>query len=213
MLNKENVSFFWIFPEFTDKGQPLVILFKARINFRVICSVFERIIANKTESLQIHFIHVSHDWVLAQKLKSVILKGMKKYKIESVMVTTLDMWRRHLITKEKMIDFCKGKEDLKESVNDDLESFFEDIRLGKKPKGEVATYFLPKLTEDELDLVEEKDNGFMKTFWREMDADVDKAEMDASESDSKYVYGYSYRKTFTIENPLPKNDSNGCSLQ
>ena len=72
------------------------------------------------------------------------------------MVTTLDMWRRNLITKEKMIDFCKGKESRKESVNDDLESFFEDIQLGKNRNDFVRTYFLPKLTEDELDLVEEK---------------------------------------------------------
>ena len=110
----------------------MVILLKARINFRVICSAFERILANETESLQIHFIHVSHDWVLAQKVKSVILKGMKKYKIESVMVSSFYMERWNLITKEKMVDHCKGKTIEKESVNDDLESFFEDIRLSKE---------------------------------------------------------------------------------
>ena len=129
------------------------------------------------------------------------------------MVTTLDMERWNLITREKMMRFCKGKEYAKQSVNDDLESFFEDVRLGNEPNFYAQTYFLPKLTEDELDLVEEKDDDFMKTFWREMDADVDKAEMDASESDSKFVDVWCGRKTYTIENSLPKNNSNHCSLQ
>ena len=139
---------------------------------------------------------------------------MEKYEIESVMVTTLYMWRRNLITKEIMMDHCKGNDKWrKKSVNDDLESFFEDIRLGKEPNDEVYTYFLPKLTEDELDLVEENDYDFMQTFSRGMIADVDKAEMAASESDSKYVYGSCLRETFTIENPSPKINSNCCSLQ
>ena len=169
---------------------------------------------NKTEDLEIHFVYAGdYYYYYDGPLRSIILKGMKKYEIESVMVTNLYMRRWKLITKEKMVNFCKGKKVEKESVNDDLESFFEDIRLGKKPKGEVDTYFLPKLTEYELDLVEEKDEDFMKTFWYRMDADVDKAKMDSSESDSKFVYGYCYRETDTIKNQLPKNCSNCCSLQ
>ena len=164
--------------------------------------------------MEIHFVFAGDydDWN-EDPLKSIILKGMKKYKIESVMWTALTMWRRNLITKEKMTNYCKGKEDVKESINDDLESFFEDIRLDKKPNDYVSTYFLPKLTEEELDLVEEKDYHFMNTFRAEMLADVDKAEMETSESVSKFVYGYCWRETVTIENPLPKNDPNRCSLQ
>ena len=38
-----------------------------------------------------------------------------------------------------------GEMRTKESVNGDLELFFEDIRRGKKPDGfKVWTYFLPK---------------------------------------------------------------------
>ena len=32
-----------------------------------------------------------------------------------------------------MESYCKGEEDEKDSVNDDLESLFENIRLGKEP--------------------------------------------------------------------------------
>ena len=74
------------------------------------------------------------------------------------------MSRSKLITKERMENYCNGKEYAKESVNDDLEKLFEDLQLGKEPDDDVATYFLPKLTKEELDLVERKDEDFMHTF-------------------------------------------------
>ena len=120
------------------------------------------------------------------------------------MVTIIFMRRWNLITKETTEYYCNGKEEEKESVNDDLEKLFEDIQLGKNPDNDVRTYFLPKLTKEELDLVERKDEDFMQTFYWEMDADVDKAEMMLSESDSKFVWGWGQRKTFTIKNRLPK---------
>ena len=110
------------------------------------------------------------------------------------------MSREHLITVEKMENYCNGKEHEKESVNDDLDSFFEDIRLGKQPKNWAGTYFLPKLTEEELKLAEWKDYDFMQTFYSKMDAGVTNAEMKLSESDSKFVHCYGWRETFTIEN-------------
>ena len=75
---------------------------------------------------------------------------MKKHKIESVMFTRIFMRRWELITTEKMESYCKGQEYEKDSVNDDLESLFENIRLGKEPDETVYTYFLPKLTKKEM---------------------------------------------------------------
>ena len=49
------------------------------------------------------------------------------------MLTSIHMSRLDLATKEAMEKYCKGEEDMKDSVNDDLESFFDDLRLGKKP--------------------------------------------------------------------------------
>ena len=135
------------------------------------------------------------------RLRSFILKGMKKYKIKKVMVTEICMYRAKLITKERMENYCNGKDPIeKESVNDDLEKLFEDIQLGKEPENYKDIYFLPKLTKKELDLVERRDEDFMDTFYAKMDADVDKAEMLQSESDSKYVRSYAVRYTLTIEN-------------
>ena len=118
------------------------------------------------------------------------------------MVTRIYLYRRELITKEKMESFCKGEKRLKDSVNDDLESLFENIRLGKEPDELVSTYFLPKLTEEELELVERRDTSYLQTFYNASNPDVNETEMMLSESDSKYVEGTAWRKTFVIENPF-----------
>ena len=131
------------------------------------------------------------------KLESFILNGMEKHKINSVMVTSIYLQRIRLITKEKMESYCKGEEREKDSVNDDLESLFENIRLGKEPNELVETYFLPKLTEEELELVGRSDYYYIQTFCNPS-PDVGEAEMMLSESDSKYVYGCSKRRTFVL---------------
>ena len=154
--------------------------------------------------LKMHFVHAGdYYWEHEDTFRSLILEGMKRYKIKSVMMTSVDMWRQNMITKEKMEKTYQGKEDThrKKSVNDDLESFLEDLRCGKEPDETVSTYFLPKLTEEELELVERKDRSFLRTF-ELRDPRVKKAESMLSESDSRFVYGLSWRKTFTIEDSL-----------
>ena len=133
------------------------------------------------------------------RLKPLILNGIQKYGIRRAMVTEIRLWRYNLITKERMENYSKGKESEKLSVNDDLESLFDNIRLGKKPDDFVPTYFLPKLTKEEFKFVERKDNNFMHTFMRDMRADVSKAEMELSESDSKFVQALGWRETYTIQ--------------
>ena len=154
--------------------------------------------------MEIHFVYAGgYYWYDDEhRLRSFILKGMKKNNIKKVMVTSIRMSRYRLITKERMENFCNGKEDEKDSVNDDLENLFNDIQLGKKPDDNLGIYYLPKLTKEELDLVERKDEDFMNTFGLGMNADVDKAEMLLSESDSKFVLGDCWRHTYTVEKSL-----------
>ena len=118
-------------------------------------------------------------------------------------MTSIYFYRRNLMTKEEMESYCKGEQYQKDSVNDDLESLFENIRLGKEPDEQVTTYFLPKLTKEELEMVERGDSSYLQTFWdwviEEENPDVDETEMMLSESDSKYVGGWSERKTFVID--------------
>ena len=124
---------------------------------------------------------------------------MNKHTIKKVMVTKLGLFRENLITKEKMENYCKGEENVKQSVNDDLEFFVNDIRQNKVRIGYTWTYFLPKLTKEELNLVERQTNNFMQTFLLGMRANVDKTEMEASKSDSKFVRGMGWRHTFILE--------------
>ena len=158
--------------------------YKEQFDEQVIDSVFEKIVKSKTENIEIHFVYAGdyYCWKDEEPLKSCILKGMEKYRIKKVMMTRIFMRRWNLITKETLENYCNGNEDKEDSVNDDLEKLFADIQLGKKPNDKVRTYFLPKLTKEELDLVERTDYNFMRIFARTMDADVDKAEMVLSES-------------------------------
>ena len=159
---------------------------------------------NKSEDLTLHFVYAGNNfWGDGGRLLSFIRAGMKKHNIKEVMMTKLRMERRNLITKENMKSFCEGKKLRKESVNEDLESLFEKIRLGKQPEFEdVQTYFLPRLTEEELELVEQKDPNYLGTFvWttQNHNPDVDKTSMKLSESDSKFVQGFCWRLTFKVE--------------
>ena len=128
---------------------------------------------------------------------------MKQYKIKSVNVTIINKIRYRIITKEKAEKYFKGKKNEKNSFNDDLETLFEHLRLGNKPDDKaVYTYFAPKLTEEELDLVERKDSNYMQTF---IDRDPGNLSitrrngMRFSESDSKFIQGIGYRKSFKLE--------------
>ena len=90
---------------------------------------------------------------------------MKMHKIKTAMVTFIQMKRFSLINKEEMMDYCNGKKDQKDSVNDALESFYQGIRLGKELKKLCRTYFLPKLPEEEIELVEKNDPFFFQTLY------------------------------------------------
>ena len=123
----------------------------------MIDSALFKITKSEAKEPKIHFVYAGGYYGgYEDTLRSLILIGMMKYKIKSVIVTIINMERTRLITKDKMESFCKGKEYQKDSVNDDLESFLEDLRLGKEPNEAVDTYFLPKLTEKEMELVEKK---------------------------------------------------------
>ena len=80
------------------------------------------------------------------------------------MTTFLNMTKLKIITKEAMEnDYNRGQDFFggNISVNDDLDSFFEDLRHGKEPDEKVRFYFLPKLTEEELELVDRKDANYL----------------------------------------------------
>ena len=81
---------------------------------------------------------------------------MKKYEIQSSMLTMLSMWRWNLITKEKAKEASEGKlknemgwKDKEVSINDDLEIFLINLLNSIEIKEEtVQSFFTPKLTRE-----------------------------------------------------------------
>ena len=65
-------------------------------------------------------------------------------------MTTFSIQKYNLITHEEMKDYYLGK---RESFNNDLETLFENLQLDENINRFRKTYFLPKLTEKEQELV------------------------------------------------------------
>ena len=90
-----------------------------------------------------------------------------------------------------------SKQHLNESVFDDLESMFQHLKSNNEKEAcsknslPVTSYFTPKLTRNQLNLVAMKNELYLKTFRNSkiplLSIDVNEAEMKRSESKSKFV--------------------------
>ena len=139
----------------------------------------------------------------APNLRRIILKKMREYGIQSLILTKITMKRSYLITKETSKKIAEGK--LKKecypqgSINDDLYSFINNLQNSNEVEYESVPSFLHlKLTKEELKLVEEKKEEHMMTYLLELNADVDVEEMKKSNSKDKYVHCTCHRKTFHL---------------
>ena len=91
-------------------------------------------------------------------MKKIVLEKMTKFRINNLMTTNIAMTKTRLITKEKRDDLYKRRErNFKESINDSIETLLEDIRLGHQPNGYYPLFFIPRFTEEEMELIEKKD--------------------------------------------------------
>ena len=134
-------------------------------------------------------------------MRFVFLVLLKKYKIESLIMTFLIMRRENLITKEEVekayVGILNNNDDWKDgklSVNDDLELFFTDLVQNQGYFGERSSnsFFTPKLSQQELELMEQGDFEYLMSFYdyeKGFDPDVDYEKMRMSVSKSKYLHG------------------------
>ena len=153
---------------------------------------------NEANGLKIHFVFAVGCYTTiyrdAMRLSSFIHDGMKQMRnIEEVMVTVLNMKRVRLITNEAMT--MKALNEL--SITDDLQSLFEDLRLGKRPTEEVNSYFFPKLTEAEIELVENYDSFHSECFSSFDPFKISENEQRAGMK-NEFVQGECVRVTFMI---------------
>ena len=198
-----------------------MIFKKERFDREKIFSKIAQLQRNKSRDFKLHVFYAGtyyNEFVRSGKLKSFLLQKLRSRFSKSVMLTMLRMSRDHLITQEKMKNITRGL-DLKEQegVCDDLEHIYEKIKAGKCDSNdqfsvsiyagkveETQSYFLQKLTENEMQLVDMKDENHLATYsWYyaghlngRQNPDVDEKEMKLSHSESKYVKFSCQRKTF-----------------
>ena len=162
-----------------------------------------------------HFIYcgMHYFWDDEDKLRTTLLNKMRNSGIQTAMLTMLNMWRRNLVTKETVQKAYDGK--LKDEINwswisdwmdgksvhDDLDTFFIDLENDAIEEEWVNSFFTPKLTEEELKLVEERNEQHLTTYsdhFHGKNPDVSLKEMKKSDSASKYVHGHCIRQTIYL---------------
>ena len=212
-----------LFPKFSTATVNKHLSSKENLDIGIFEAGIQRAAENSDKDLDTHFIfagnnHHDHDdfgWTqtLLQKvmmipkihgnyeeLETIMRNGMDKYQIKSALLTWVWMCRQDLITQELMKDYYKGKmissEGFhKESVHDDLDSLFYRLQLGENPDGEdVLTFFLPKLTEEEHKLIEDKNFDYLETFMGGLEAGFG-----MNKSDSTFIFGNCSRTSYMID--------------
>jgi len=179
----------------------------------------------RTDDMELHIIYAGLTYwaesiigpgdLYAFYLLMVIYRTMQKYNIKSAILTMISMFKGQLITKEEMEYYYKAHfEDDDDfspttSLQDDLEFFLEQIRRGNDfelwatPPG-LLTFYLPKLTDEEMILVKNKDEDYLRTFMQFYGEespdyisgpDIDEEEMKLSESKSKFAFWVCFRKS------------------
>ena len=169
-----------------------------------------------------HFFYCGHHYFYTNdrtsRLQNMFLTIMRSSGIQSSNLTILHMLRRKLIVKETVEKAYKGKlEEYAVSINDDLESFFVNLQNQKTIKSErVLSFFTPKLTDEEMKLVEERNKLHLGTYafyYAGQNPDFNDKKMKESDSKSKYVLGHCRRRTFplTLESNEKETTENDLS--
>ena len=162
------------------------------------------------EELVPHFFYCGEHYLFTRertrRLEKIFLAKMKHYGVQFSILTQLSMWRWKLVTTETVKKAYQGKlkndeywKDYEGSIHDDVETFFNDLQDRKNIKNEnVRTFFTPKLTEEELKLVEQRNEQHLSTYAHPY-PDVDAKEMKKSDSSSKFVHGRCGRRTIPLK--------------
>ena len=175
-------------------------------NFRILDSAFKNAIPKWSPETDYHFIYAGFNFMTQymkpEKMNSVIVKCMENLKLNSLIFTAVVMVRSHIVTKKVMKEYYKGEFDNNDgfdklSVQDDLDSFFDQASTFYFVNPSTAgMFFLPMLTDEELLLLENKDENYLKLYadyhYGE-NPDVDEADMIESQSKSKFAYCMCFR--------------------
>ena len=188
----------------------------------VIADGVKHIAAFGNDDLIPHFITChcySGYWQLVDEktLKEIFLEKMRKYGIRSAILTKLYLKRWDLRTKEevkqKYLDVREAqlKKDKGENVyverllSDDLESFYTSLQNPERPPkaGHSYIFLMQKLTEEDVTLVENRNNEYLSTFVIDYNRDNEyKKTMEkfkeSSDPESMFSYSYGRRSTSAL---------------
>ena len=182
----------------------------------VIDAAFKSILDHGKHDLMPHFIYSGqyYSGPRIQRLRGILLTKMKSYGIQSAVFTRVFMSRLNLVTKETVKKAYKGAMQndknwkyYQGSINDDLETFIINMQDQKSIKEEMAgSFFTPKLTEEEMKLVEVRNEEHLRTYSAhsvfQLNPDVDVDEMKRSNSRSKFVHARCIRMTELLKAAL-----------
>ena len=137
--------------------------------------------------------------------KALKSKKHGDYPIQTAKVTHIYMKRFRLLTKEEMEMLSTRKYKIlsqvfQQSVHEDLESFNDNCIHGRFQKEKAHTFFFQRLFDEEMQLVENKDELFFKSWnaLHPIQPHVSDARMKMSSSKSKYLYAQCLRQSFIL---------------
>ena len=125
---------------------------------------------------------------------------MKNYNINAIRVTFISLTRDNLFTKDQMEENFKRwyRDNYKKSVGDEVDSFFSmEKRGGHLSYGSQFIEFIPKLTEEEMALVEKQDQNYIETFRFSSNAVRDRMKLSQS-GEGMFIEASGNRFTCTI---------------
>ena len=165
----------------------------------------ENTILNQIHIIAPCFISFEHAREIVMGLKT----AFKKYNLKSTLLTFLDIYKQRCITKEKYEEAYKINKKIEErgdlSLGDDLETFVTNMKHGKMTEEALPfaseTFLIRLLNANDRKRLDQKDKGFMETFFHNSfgGADVPKKEWESSESNLKFSQSFCWRWTYCLE--------------
>ena len=81
---------------------------KEDFDFEIIKTGIKKAAENQSTDYQTLLIYAGYDYQYSSHLMSMVLNGMRSYRLRSATLTMLCRWRSHLVTKEQMEEYYKG---------------------------------------------------------------------------------------------------------
>ena len=202
-ISGENLDEFFV--EISEKKTDNFSIRTPKEDIKTFDFAFKNAIPKWIQENNYHVIYAGFNFISQygkpENMYLVIYDIMKDLNLRSLTFTMIFMDRSHIVTKKVMKDYYKGQyQDMrgfdKLSVQDDLDDFYDQAKTFHFVDSSAGMFFLPMLTDEELILLENKDENYLRLyadFHSGDNPDVDEADMIESQSKSKFAYCLCFR--------------------